>query len=562
MIMLIAMARDGFIDYNNNFNFYEFINDPYNVFFVEKDLQDFDGNTCKIISDYDPTNSVFKYKNQQGEFLYTITSATPFIHKNKKIWLCNCYEMEDLNKFNNLVLPNENASYENIVYYKGLYNAQLQHPLKIQIKDNFKPIKKYKTSLYYEGSLYGYYTLKIKCLTNPTTENLVSNAPDGSFNFLFPLRIEEVEETGKINKFTTKIKKRVSEVDTTLSLYQVISKYLPNIKSIELLPFKVIDIGDETILYDLDREIDVIDWSSGGVFTDCGIFVKTNYSYEYNDLNIDLQSLPNFNAKELIVGGGIKGFLQTPLGNIELQFNSELTDTLTHTQCLIKEDGWKIDGKFKCDVPPHYLNFYTDNAGQIFIQNLTTNAQALRQINRDKIAKEEEQQQNFVYGLLQNATELGANVITQNWGNALRTTGNIANSLVQNEFNKGKIERDYQRSLIEFKDKTKTESLLASMTGRHLNGQFSLVDFLVAVNNNYFCLYFETNFFETNGKFICQPDYDYSTDIENITYTPTFQDRRINANYVVSFRKYAVVDDEIRFSRNITIFLRNTQQFI
>ena len=159
---------------------------------------------------------------------------------------------------------------------------------------------------------------------------------------------------------------------------------------------------------------------------------------------------------------------------------------------------------------------------------------------------------------------LGANIVSQNWLGVANTTGNIANSFVENEFNKGKIERDYQRSLTEFRDKTQTESLLASMTGRHLSGQFSLVDFLEMVNNNYFCLYFETNFFEQNNFFICQPDYDYSIDIETPIYNADFeQNRKININYVVSFRRYVVDEnDKIKFSRNIVLFLRNNTQII
>ena len=563
MIMPIAIAKDGFIDMEpNSETSLQGLLD--NLKFEDKDLQFFDGNTCRLINAYDPTNSIFIYENEQGKFLYTITSATPLIHKNKKIWLCNCYEMENLNEYNNLVKPGETFKWGKIQVYNGKYESVCKYPVKIKVKDNFKTMEKYQVPID-EGIRY--FTLKIKCLTNPTTLDLKTEAPDGSFNFLFPMRIEESENL-EIEKFTTILTN--SNNTQRVSLYEIISKYLPNIKSIELIPFDVHNIGNETITYDVLPVEDAVSLGvTGGTYTDCGIFIKNNYSFTYEALEVDFTKLPNFDAKDLIFGGGIRGFLQTPLGNIQLDFNSELYEDLPNARFLIKPDGWKIDGKFKCDIPPHYLNFYTDNAGQIFIQNLTTNAQELRQINRDKIFKEEQNQQNFINSSLRNATGFISNLATGNVAGAFGNIGNVANAGVESELNKISIEREYNKSLAEFRDKQATESLLASMTGKELNGQFSLIDFLQVVNNKYFCLFFETNFIKNNFGIVCQPDYDYSIDVSQYGYSINhdymFTSLRNNINYLLSFRRFVICEDlnlrtQIRFSRQINLFLRITDQ--
>ena len=559
MIMPIAIAKHGFVNYTSfleNFSLEEILR---RLNFENKDLQDFDGNTCKLVNNYDPTNSIFIYENQQGRFLYTITSATPLIHKNKKIWLCNCFEMEDLNEYENLVKSYETTKYSNLIFFKGNYTTMLVDPLKVKIKDNFKAMQKYKVP-FMQSYTDNYFTLKIKCTTNPTTETLETKAPDGSFNFLFPIRIEEADEN-KVNSFTTKIKDVFNDSET-ISLYDVISKYLPNIKSIEVLPFKV-----PSLVLDVARGNDYVD-VGGGKFTDCGVFMPINYSTEYFSLDVDLPKLPSFDVKELIVGGGIRGFLQTPLGNIELQFNSDLFDTLAPARVLIKEDGWKIDGKFKCEVAPHYLDFYTDNAGQIFIQNLTTNAQELRRINNEKIFREETNQQNFINSTIKSGFGVISNLATGNYAGALGRVGDILNQGATTQFNKIEIEREYNKSIAEFKDKQKTESLLASMTGKELTGQFSIIDFLQFVNNRFFCLYFETNFIkDPRGNFICQDDYDYSIDIEEITYEPNYDfsvtQKQNNINYLLSFRKVVILENlnqqiEVRNSQTINLFLRNS----
>lgn len=563
MIMPIAIAKEGFI--NLPYPLENSLEQILDILpFENKDLQFFDGNTCRLINDYDPTNSIFIYENQQGKFLYTITSASPVIHKNNMIWLCNCLMMENLNNYENLRKNYEPLLFNEIVYTKGVYNSIfINDPVKIQIKPNFQALEKFKIPFYSGSELYDYFTLKIKCTTNPTTENLTSKAPDGSFNFLFPIRILEADD-GKINKFTTQLK-NISETKT-VDLYNLISTYLPNIKSIELLPFPIYELGGEQIGYDIIPGENFVRVEVG-TFTDCGIFVESNYSTEYFGLSgIDLSKFPSFDAKELVVGGGIKGFLQTPLGNVDLQFNSDLFDDLATARFLVKEDGWKVDGKFKCEVPPHYLNFYTDNAGQLFIQNLTTNAQELRQINRDKIFKEESENINFVNSSLKSATGIISNLATGNFAGALGGVGNILNAGVETEFNKMQIEREYNKSLAEYRDKTKTQSLLASMTGRELTGQFSLIDFLTYVNNKYFCFYFETNYFKSyDGQFfICQNNYDYSIDVENVGYLPNYNNENVknNINFVLQFKKVVIVENnnaqkEIRQSKEITLFLRN-----
>lgn len=563
MIMPIAIARDGFIDFDRNSEdtLQGFLD---NLTFENKDLQFFDGNTCNVVNAYDPTNSVFIYENQQGRFLYTITSATPLIHKNNKIWKCNCFEMVNLNDYDDLIKSNDRQTiFDKLVFNKGIFvDTNLDtRQIKTKVKNNFISMQQYKVP-FVDRLLRKYFTLKIKCYVNPTTIDLKTEAPDGSYNFLFPLRIEENLETFKIEKFTTKISNDVGTI--IVSLADVISKYSPNIKSIELLPFEVKNIGNETLLYDTLLETDYVNLFSGGVFTDCGFFVKSNYSFNYENLLYDTDLLPSF-EKEFVFGGGIRGFLQTPLGNIELSFNSELYDEFSNAKYLILEDGFKIDGKFKCTVPPHYLNFYTDNAGQVFIQNLTTNAQELRQLERENVAKYEEQQQQRVLNALTSAS----NINPLNIGDYINFGKNLAIDVLKNEYltgSGGQFEREYKRSLAEYEDKKQTQSLLASMTGKEITGQFGIIDFLKNVNNKYFCFYFETNFYKnSNGYIISQPDYDYSIDVENVNYNLTdvnYTTFNYPINYIASFIRFVIVQnrnnqEENRFSKNITLFLRN-----
>ena len=59
---------------------------------------------CKIINDYNPTNSIFIYSNDLGTFLYQIQTAYSInIHKNKMIWDCTCYNLEKIENINSIL---------------------------------------------------------------------------------------------------------------------------------------------------------------------------------------------------------------------------------------------------------------------------------------------------------------------------------------------------------------------------------------------------------------------------------------------------------------------------
>ena len=233
--------------------------------------------------------------------------------------------------------------------------------------------------------------------------------------------------------------------------------------------------------------------------------------------------------KQILQGGGARGFLRTPLGNIELDFTNCTMRSYSSGgafEVFLLEDGWKIDGiAFKCIVPPHYINFYTDNAGQVFIQNLTTNAQELRALERQNVAKQEEQQQSYVYGQVTNALETAATAAQKfasldllgGAGAVAQGAINAGMLAVENEFNKAKIDREYGRSLTEYRDKIETQSLLASLTGKQISGNISLPEMIKTFKCNYFKLFIETNFSiqllsdGTKISFLTQPDYDYSS---------------------------------------------------
>lgn len=518
MIMPIALAKDGFIEMREN-PLFEVMTDFRialdNMFYFEqRDLQDFDGNTCKIINAYDPTNSIFHYQNQQGIFLYQITSATPSIHKNNMIWFCNCLKIEDYAKLDAIC---QNGKSVQTILEKNIFRSDASSNLpfsKVEVKSNFKPMEVIQSRV--GNNLCAF---KIKCYVNPTGESLTNKSNDGSWNFFFPmLMFDRTTTSGEIE---TDITNAIALTNTTgaLKLNDIISKYSQQIKSIEFIPFfptTITEMGggilnvtrnNSTTLY-----FDII---GNAVYTDLGIFIPQGH---YSSSYVFTFDLPKFFLpKQLLKGGGARGFLRSPLGNIQLDFELNkyniYNDFITYT---LKDEGWKLDGACKCEVPPHYINFYTDNAGQVFIQNLTTNAQELRQLERETIAKQEEQQQQLVLDTLKTGTSIGSSLATLDFGGAIRGAGNLANLYVENEFNKAKSEREYQRSLIEFNDKVKTQSLLASLTGKQIGGNVNLLEFLESFNCNFFKIFIETNFslqYANGGKhsFIIQKDYDYST---------------------------------------------------
>ena len=518
MIMTIAIARDGFININEtpNYsvedNFLQCLQKTFN--FENKDLQDFDGNTCVLINSYDPTNSIFIYENQQGVFLYQITSATPYLHLNNMLWNCNCYKMEDLEKINNICQTGKGAQFNMI---KNIMpSAEREHNptfKKVEIKNNFRPKEIFSERV-------GFYlcALKIKCYVNPTELTLVNKSNDGAFNFFFPmLTYDTTTMSGETETDITNEIELLTATQGVLKLSDIISKYSEVIKSIEIIPFfptTISEMGGGITRFERSSNTLKFDLLGNAVWTDLGVFIPQGHYSEDYDFTIDL---PNyFLPSQAIKGGGARGFLQTPLGNIQLDFELNKRDVYYNIcSYILKDDGWKLDGAFKCEVPPHYLNFYTDNAGQVFIQNLTTNAQELRQLERETLAKQYERQEQYVLGNVQKAETFNvANIFNPL---AWFSTGQEAlSSATQNEFDKAKIQRDYARSLTEYKDKIETQSLLASLQGKQVSGNVGIIEFLESFNCQYFKLFIELNFSlqyvdSTHNLILCQKDYDYST---------------------------------------------------
>ena len=582
MIMPIAIAKDGFVDINTigfsisqNYDFEETLKLIFN--FEDKDLQFFDGNTCRLINAYDPTNSIFIYENQQGKFLYKITSASPVIHKNNFIWLCNCYKMEDISFINKVLTQKQtnedyfgvvasiqkNIAHSNIdpVFASG-GNVANKYLYKIEVKNNFETnaIDRFYIGADSVIATDQNFTLKIKCLVNPTTENLKSTSKDGSFNFLFPIKVGRTTTIGELPTISSKI----TNGTITISIADVISKYSENIKSIELLPFNCanIDFGTSKFSF-IETSSDLLTietLSATTIFTDCGIFVEQGFTNFFDLIYINKLDYP----KQIVFGGGVRGFVQTPVGNIQLDFSTIYYDDFEKIVCIVKEDGFKIDGIGKAEIPPMYLNFYTDNAGQVFIQNLTTNAQELRQLEREKIAKQQEEQQQFVQGTLKSGFGVLQNLASGNIGGAIGNLIGVGGGIVESEFNKAKIERDYTRSLTEYNDKIKTQSLLASLTGKQISGNYSIIDFLISLNSFPFLILLEKNYYrqpiisndnmDETGVYIVQQNYDYSTNavIENLPSKYKTQVRLIigNESFTLPNDKHCW-DDITRFIINI-----------
>lgn len=582
MIVDIALARDGFIETEDTLyaptetgvlaSLKPFLK------FTQKDLQNFDGVSFQMINSFDPTNSIFIYKNDTGKFLYQIQNATPQIHKNNLIWNCGCVMLDT--EENLTFTENNKVIIEKNIFPEVLqsYTDKIYKGYNVVVKDNFKTMSTRSLAFGFgadwdeETSLEvqtGYCILKIKCTTNPTTQTLNSNALDGSYNFIFPVYFEGNDVSPNFTVLNTSI---------ATSLDEAISKYLPNIKTIELLPFKCFD--DKFSVPDTTRPTQ---YEVNGIATDLGIFVSTPsikvpFAVEFSKL------IPNTKQiKQILMGGGARGFVQTPAGNVQLDFNtgnskyptSILPDTAFYVQ--VKEDGWKIDGLAKADIPPTYLNFYTDNAGQVFIQNLTTGAMELRNINRD--ASSEWKQMAIDYNAKQTQagfstlSSVGGNFGGLNWLGAITTLGTSSATFKANEaqayYDIEKHQLKYAVAKEKYEDKQLTESLLASLTGKQLAGQFNFSDAEIVYNSKYFNIVLEMNFkivstytyttttpvekIETPNYVICQKDYDYSinTQGENIL--------TINGNsFSDAIRKMLGYDDiEGDFSETGILALKN-----
>ena len=186
-----------------------------------------------------------------------------------------------------------------------------------------------------------------------------------------------------------------------------------------------------------------------------------------------------YSVGKILLGGGARGKLITPLGNIPLNFNSFKNSMKKNTpysvsaSFYLKSEGWKIDGLFECEVPPHYINFYTDNAGQVFIQSQTTNAFEMRELYRK-------------FDLEKKSTYLnrGTSILSGIVGSAL--SGNLVGAIggvVDNVIGGGRdllqARMDYNFAKESFEDKVKTQGLLASMTGKSITGNAQASDIII-----------------------------------------------------------------------------------
>ena len=216
-----------------------------------------------------------------------------------------------------------------------------------------------------------------------------------------------------------------------------------------------------------------------------------------------------------MLGGGARGKIITPLGEIPLNFNSfrnSMKKNTVSASFYLKSEGWKIDGLFGCEVPPHYINFYTDNAGQVFIQSQTTNALEMRELYRK-------------FDLEKKTTYLnrGTSILSGIVGGAL--SGNLAGSVggvLDNVIGGGsdilRARMDYNFAKESFEDKVKTQGLLASMTGKSITGNVQASDIVINFSKDIFLIIIELNWSLWEKIFdgslarmvIPQRDYDYS----------------------------------------------------
>lgn len=565
MIMKIAVAKDGFIDtkdsptFSGTENFIECLEKIFT--FEEKDLMEFDGNTCQFINSYNPTNSIFIYTNQQGTFLYTITDATPRVHKNNFIWNCNCYKMEDVAEINNILTKKTFVNliknkfptkfFYNLVNDNKAYFRNEQPTFTTEIKNNFRTMCVERLPIAEElglhnGASYVYYTLKIKCAVNPNPNNppfnnLTTKSSDGSFNFYFPFILFPTNSSAQFAKMnvTTTLKFN----SNTIKLDEIIKQYSTNIKSIELLPFFFAPEWSPKSSQDIANRICEVEQvvNSEGVWTDCGLFSPYSTSIKNDGITLCSQTL------YLLYGGGTRGFVKTPLGNIELSFDTFpnvknlLLDT-NNIKIFVKEDGWFIGGCAKATIPPHYLNYYTDETGQLFIANMTTNAQELRQINRDSDYKKTQMGLNQTESLL---SGIIGNAFAGNIGGIIGTIGNTALG-VATELAKADV--DYNKAIADYNDKQKTQELLASMSGKTISGNVSFFEMMSYFDNNYFEICLEHNYYMqkkensssipniSNYFYITQKDYDYSVQFKSnqvysdYSHYPTISEDDLVAN--------------------------------
>ena len=443
------------------------------------------------------------------------------------IWDCLCYKMEDFAKIDQVFGSGkvaESIVFKNIApmndFIPGTINSRTSIPeYAVEEKENFKPQEVIKIK-----ACQAWWCFKLKFFVNPTTQtDLVSKEPDGSYNFFFPFLHTERQATSdeEFPLYLGNYEIREKTTHELLSLQSIVSKYSSNLKSIEILPFFPYknDVLGGSISVETDGQgvwATIGDYTGGAKWTDAGIFFPyghTNKRDNSNNLNCDI--LESSSISKILLGGGARGKIITPLGEIPLNFNSfknSMKKNTVSASFYLKSEGWKIDGLFECEVPPHYLNFYTDNAGQVFIQSQTTNAFEMRELYRK-------------FDLEKKSTYLnrGTSILSGIVGGAL--SGNLAGAVggvLDNVIGGGsdilQARMDYNFAKESFEDKVKTQGLLASMTGKSITGNAQASDIVINFSKDIFLIIIELNWSLWkkifNGSLarmiIPQRDYDYS----------------------------------------------------
>ena len=151
---------------------------------------------------------------------------------------------------------------------------------------------------------------------------------------------------------------------------------------------------------------------------------------------------------------------------------------------------------------------------------MTTNAQELRQIQREASNRKTQIGFNNLQNFIGN---VGNALTTGNFGGVV---GSVVGSITGMPFEFEKANREYQLAISNYEDKIQTQELLASMTGKQINGNISVSSITPNLNVCYFVLFLEFNYtccevdisdYSGHKKrtFIPQQDYDYSTNVRN-----------------------------------------------
>lgn len=547
MIVEMAKAKDLFItkkinseivEPTNKNNLFECLKSLFN--FENVDVLGFDGISGIIESVDDLTNSLFIANISGKQILYQIQSCVPFIDKNKMLWNFRSAVLET-DEINSLFNGNGNV-FANIK--KGIPATLSGGSINFREHENnrnFNP-SEYKRINFglnartTNNSTMNIFTLRIKCFVNPTTQNLKSNSPDGSFVFYFPISSFSSRLFPDASKSYPAIYTKLTYNARTISLTDIISKYSTMIKSIEILPFlqnygksqtqegfsKMFEVLQHNV--GSTAELDGLEISQiwGGSFTDLGFFVESEpigdqlVLYNYYDINgagkgeISTESFPERLAN------GIRGFIQTPLGNVPFNQNLKGKTNSSKLSITLNDEGFTISMKdWVAKVPPMCINFYTDSSGQIYINSFTTYAQELRQIERENIASKSQMGLNATSNILQGATNTLAGGLSGNPFALAGGIGQLAGGIIGTATDFAQQEIKYNLAKDNLNDKINTETLLAKYQGKQLAGNVTISTFIQDVQQNFFCIFIEKNYLakrdaSNNFQFYCQKDYDYS----------------------------------------------------